>query len=358
MQDNTTRKDLNNKGLKNKGLNNKGLKNKGLKNKGPKDKSLESESLESESLESESLESESPKSENESATCKGQKSTEALLKHPKLWRAGELAQQQLQSRHGIPTGFSELDDLLPDHGWPGAALMELLMPSAGLGELRLLMPAIKHLSQTQSRWVAWINPPFIPYAPALQKLGVDTHKILLIHPRSHEDTLWALERASRSGSCSLAMAWLDEQKLQLKDTQRLQVATRQGETLTCLFRPDIQTLKPSMAELRLQLRELVSGQLQLDLLKRRGGWPVQGLTLPIADTTHTRHRAPAEIREQLELWRHTHRQPQAHRYPELKRPIAPATEMAHHAETETTAIDLHTYPRPEAAEQPTTASLH
>lgn len=296
---------------------------------------------------------------NKDPASKNKTDTEILLKHPKLWRAGELAQQQLQSRHGISTGFSELDALLPDHGWPGAALMELLMPSAGLGELRLLMPAIKHLSQTQSRWVAWINPPFIPYAPALKHLGIDTHKILLIHPRNHDDTLWALERACRSGSCSLAMAWLDEQKLQLKDTQRLQVATRQGETLTCLFRPDVQTPRPSMAELRLQLYELTDGQLKLDLLKRRGGWPVKGLTLPVADTTQTRHRAPAEIREQLELWRHTRRQHQAHKmHPEQQRPIDATPRTAQSVEVETTPIDLHTYPLPEHTEQPVPAPLH
>ena len=290
---------------------------------------------------------------------KNQTSTEILLKHPKLWRAGELAQQQLQSRHGTPTGFSELDALLPDQGWPGAALMELLMPSAGLGELRLLMPAIKHLSQTQSRWVAWINPPFIPYAPALKHLGIDTHKILLIHPRSHEDTLWALERACRSGSCSLAMAWLDEQKLQLKDTQRLQVATRQGETLTCLFRPDVQTSRPSMAELRLKLSELTGGQLKLDLLKRRGGWPVKGLTLPVADMTQTQHRTRAEIREQLELWRHTHKQHQTYKMQRgQQRQIEANSQPAHSVEVESTVIDLHTYPLTEHTEQPVPAPLH
>ena len=183
--------------------------------------------------------------------------------------------------------------------------MELLMPSAGIGELRLLIPAIKHLSCSQGRWVAWINPPFIPYAPALKALGVDTGKVLLIHPRTHEDALWALERATRSGSCSLAMAWLDERQLKFKDTQRLQVASRQGETLTCLFRPtsNAPVLQASMAELRLQLHDLSRGELKLDILKRRGSWPLPGLTLSVAEATSTQRLADQEIQEQLELWR-------------------------------------------------------
>ncbi len=153
--------------------------------------------------------------------------------------------------------------------------------------------------------MAWINPPFIPYAPALKDLGVDTDKILLIHPRTHEDALWALERATRSGSCSLAMAWLDERQLKLKDTQRLQVASRQGETLTCLFRPTSNTLavQASMAELRLQLHDLSHGELKLDILKRRGGWPMPGLTLSVAEATSTQRLAEQDIQEQLELWR-------------------------------------------------------
>ena len=60
--------------------------------------------------------------------------------------------------------------------------MELLLPCAGIGELRLLMPALRALSNTQNRWLAWINPPFIPYAPALQAAGIESSKILLIHP--------------------------------------------------------------------------------------------------------------------------------------------------------------------------------
>ncbi len=102
----------------------------------------------------------------------------------------------------------------------------------------LLVPALQQLSRSEDRWLTWINPPFIPYAPALQSVGIDTSKILLIHPRTHADTLWALERTCKSGSCSIALAWLDEKKLKLKDTQRLQIAAKQGRTLTCLFRPE------------------------------------------------------------------------------------------------------------------------
>jgi cell division inhibitor SulA len=228
-----------------------------------------------------------------------------LFQHPDLWRAGQLpaAGNSGDQATTTPSGFPELDNYLPGDGWPQSGLSEVLLPTAGIGELQLLMPLLKQLS-SQMRWIAWINPPFVPYAPALEAAGVDVSKILLIHPKNHKDALWSLERASRSGTCSLALAWLDEQQMRLKDTQRLQLAAKQGNTLTCLFRPAQAASQASMAELRLQLAvpDATSAgepdQLKLSILKRRGGWPVPEMQLNLEVG-----RSRAEIREQLSLWR-------------------------------------------------------
>jgi cell division inhibitor SulA len=221
-----------------------------------------------------------------------------LLKHPDLWRAGQLG----TTPEALTTGFPQLDAHLPGNGWPRAGLGEFLLSTTGVGELRLLAPLLKHVSRSEARWVAWVNPPFVPYAPALSALGIDISKVLLIHPKDHKDALWALERASRSGTCSVALGWLDEKKLKVKDTQRLQFAARQGRTFTCLFRPEQAAAHNSMAELRLQMHapscEQQPGELNVSINKRRGGWPVQGLHLSVSDA-----RKPEEIREQLSLWR-------------------------------------------------------
>ncbi len=230
---------------------------------------------------------------------------ENLLRHPDLWRAGQLAANTVHK--GLATGYAGLDKLLPGRGWPQAGLMEMLLACAGVGELRLLAPAMRALSHTQERWIAWVNPPFIPYAPALEAAGVDISRILLIHPQNHKDTLWSVERACKSGTCSLVLAWPDEKKLKLKDTQRLQVAAKQGGTLACLLRPQSAQAQPSMAELRLGLKAGTEpGQLRLDVLKRRGGWPVQDVTLNIDTATGTRHRRQQDVQQQLTLWRAQH----------------------------------------------------
>jgi cell division inhibitor SulA len=181
-----------------------------------------------------------------------------------------------------------------------------MLPSSGLGELKLLLPVLKTLSR-QARWIAWVNPPFIPYAPALKAAGVDIDKILLIHPKNHKDALWALERATQSGTCSAALAWLDERELKTKDTQRLQLAARQGGTLSCLIRPEKALEENSMAELRVAVRR-TEDTLNVSICKRRGGWPVPDLSLslrgePLQEKSLQEGRRPAEIREQLSLWR-------------------------------------------------------
>ena len=101
---------------------------------------------------------------------------QALLKHPNLWRAGELNQHRSP---GLRTGYDLLDRHLPGQGWPSSGLVELLLPCAGVGELRLLLPALAELSRRQQRWVGWVNPPFIPYAPALQAAGIDSLKAMV-----------------------------------------------------------------------------------------------------------------------------------------------------------------------------------
>jgi hypothetical protein len=218
----------------------------------------------------------------------------ALLDHPELWRAGQL----VHSSDTVSSGFAVLDAHLPGGGWPRAGLAEFLLATAGVGELRLLVPLMRTISRAETRWVAWIDPPFVPYAPALEAFGVDIRKILLIHPKNHREALWALERASRSGTCSLALAWLDERQLKQKDTRRLQIAARQGRTLTCLFRPEAAAAVNSMAELRLQVAPAEPGVMTVDIRKRRGGWPVAGIRLQIGSEI-----GPAEIREQLSCWR-------------------------------------------------------
>ncbi|RLK48832.1 cell division inhibitor SulA/protein ImuA [Alkalispirillum mobile] len=189
-----------------------------------------------------------------------------LLKHPRIWRAtGEAA--DTTTHRGLTTGFPALDAVLPGNGWSAGALTEVLYDQPGVGELRLVLPALARLSRA-GRWVVIIAPPTLPYAPALAAAGVDLRHLLLVHPRNNQERLWAVEQALRSGTCSAVLAWpgqLDNAAL-----RRLQLAAESGDAWGVLFRALQQAAQPSPAALRLTLDQNADGN-RLDIFKCRGG---------------------------------------------------------------------------------------
>src|SRR3982074_3606075 len=118
----------------------------------------------------------------------------ALLDRPDIWRGDSL------SRAGTPTvscGFPGLDAELPGGGGLAGALTEILPAHEGIGELRLLGPALAGLSQRGLR-LAWIAPPHLPYAPALAAAGIELANLVVVRAASPKETLWAAEPALAS----------------------------------------------------------------------------------------------------------------------------------------------------------------
>ena len=201
-----------------------------------------------------------------------------------LWRARDFPQFAQERRSGIGTGFAELDAAFFDGGWPRSGLAELLCDTPGIGELRLLVPALAALSSGEERWIAWVAPPFVPFAPALAAAGIDLAKLLLVRTDSASDALMAMELALKTGACSAVLGWLPEASLGFSELRRLLIAARQGGTWGSLFRPANTRRNASAAELRLRLHPGAADGLRVDIVKRRGGWPVADmqLTLPVA----------------------------------------------------------------------------
>ncbi|MCE2459300.1 MAG: translesion DNA synthesis-associated protein ImuA [Pseudomonadales bacterium] len=208
---------------------------------------------------------------------------------PNLWRASELPGLRSAGikSDGIETGFPGLDDVLFDQGWPRTGLTELLLDDPGIGELTLLASALASLSATEERLIAWIAPPFVPFAPALAAVGIDVSKMLLVYPDNHADALWTFEQVLKTGACSALLGWLAEHELKFAEIRRLQFAARQGRTWAGLFRPTTAAGNASPAELRLRLWPRPGG-LQLDVIKRRGGWPLSGIELDFDADIDTR----------------------------------------------------------------------
>jgi cell division inhibitor SulA/protein ImuA len=178
---------------------------------------------------------------------------------------------------GLASGYPELDRHLPGGGWPRESLTEVLTEHYGIGELRLLMPALARLSTetstqdfTEPGWIAWVAPPFQPYPPALQQCGIDLSRMLIVRPRDDSEILWSAEQALSSGTCAAVLLWpsiLDDQA-----SRRLQLAAEKGRSWAIAFRPLAARRQPSAAALRLELHP--DGQAtRVHILKSRGGRP-------------------------------------------------------------------------------------
>ncbi|OJZ21698.1 MAG: SOS cell division inhibitor SulA [Thiobacillus sp. 65-29] len=207
-------------------------------------------------------------------------SLESVLQHPGIWRGSQRAQA---AEAVLPTGFAALDAVLPGGGWPRGALTELLIRRQGIGELRLLTPALARLSE-EDGWLAWVAPPYVPYAAALAAAGIDLAHVLVAKPASDADTWWTAEQALRSGACGALLAWLraaDERRM-----RRLQLAAETGRAWGVLFRHARLATERSPAALRLLLEPASEG-LAVRVLKRRGGPVNRPLVVALPDAGRT-----------------------------------------------------------------------
>ena len=223
--------------------------------------------------------------------------------HPALWRAHQLGRAQAVV---LASGFDELDAQLPGGGWPAGVLTELLLPHAGVGELRLLAPVLA-VQQGRQRSLMWFDPPAAPCAWALAALGITVRQLVVVHsrrvlkappglrgsppkpdrhptrarePLPAADTLWALEHALKSGHLGAALAWLPA-RLPADALRRLQLAAQAHDGPVFLLRDAAVRSQPSAAPLRRLLASAGPDALRVTVLKRRGPLLAQPITLAL-----------------------------------------------------------------------------
>jgi len=210
-----------------------------------------------------------------------------LTKLPGVWRGGELENVV----HGtVATGHAALDRELPGGGWPLGTLSEVLHDGVGIGEMTFLAGALARASEG-ARMVAWINPPHLPYAPAIAQAGIALEHCLVVRPANREDALWAAEQALRSGACGAVLFWLGQEgRNEYACLRRLQMAAAAGRAMAVFFRSTAVERLSTPAHLRVVLvRE--EGVLKLRIPKRRG--PPLTSPVALADFHSIRHSRAA-----------------------------------------------------------------
>ena len=200
-------------------------------------------------------------------------SLDKLLENPRVWRG----HNPTQAAAGLASGYEILDRHLPGGGWPQSALTEILIERYGIGELRLLMPALAQLSSrddsadySEPGWIAWVAPPFQLYPPALVQYGIDLSRMLIVRPKDPSEILWSAEQALSSGTCTAVLFW--SERLDDQASRRLQLAAEKGHSWGIAFRPMAARRQPSAAALRLELHSGNEGS-RVHILKSRGGRP-------------------------------------------------------------------------------------
>lgn len=208
-------------------------------------------------------------------------------RYPGLWRAGQL--RQSGSVPVWPTGYDALSAELPGGGWPVGALTELLHAEEGVGELRLLRPALQSLAAARRRLVL-IGPPHPPNAMGLAAWGLPEKQTFWLRTTvavqkaarrgaaQQGDTLWAAEQVLRSHAFGGVLVWLPTARPEVM--RRLQVLAQASDAVVWVARPSAALRESSPASLRLHVSPQLDNALSIVFHKRRG--PVRDTPLVLA----------------------------------------------------------------------------
>ena len=257
-----------------------------------------------------------------------ERAARASLLHPGLWRASQIGTAPQRT---TATGFEALDAQLPGGGWPHGVLTELLLAQPGVGELRLLAPALAAVARLgqgprqgqkttplpadEGRCVMLFDPPAALCAWALVQCGLNSRHWLVVQSRAGQgrpavprnasqlspllpgaDLLWALEQALKSGHVGAILAWLPLM-LRADALRRLQIAAQAHDGPVFVFRDAQARSRPSPAPLRVLLQPAGVDGLQLRLLKRRGPPLDQPLRLVLPAVLSPYQQAQAQVQE-------------------------------------------------------------
>lgn len=182
--------------------------------------------------------------------------------HPALWRGTQFSER---TGPALPTGHAALDAELPGGGWPTGALIELLVHQHGIGEVRLLKPALA--SSNSERPVVLLRPPFRPNALCWTNWALPPDRLLCIDTQRTRDAWWAAEQVLRHNCCAALILWADP--IAMPQLRRLHLAAQAGEALFFMFRPLAARAQASPAALRCVLAPQASG-VRVAIVKRRG----------------------------------------------------------------------------------------
>lgn len=181
-----------------------------------------------------------------------------------VWQ-GQEPQTQPTAESYFPSGIASLDKALGG-GWLSGSMNELQVARNFIGELALVLPLLRRSSPS-----VWINPPAEPYAPGWHAQNMLSSQQYIVRTDKHEDALWALQQNLQAGCMGLVLAWFEH--ISASAIRKLQHTAQQQQSCVFIFTKPQAQLEARAYTNRLLLSRNGQG-LEIELLKRRYGWPL------------------------------------------------------------------------------------
>lgn len=226
----------------------------------------------------------------------------------KLRRWERFGVKRGRSERIVSTGIPPLDALLPEGGVPPGTIIECLSAATGSGSETLAMIVAGHVMGEQGVCVV-IDRSGSFYPPAATLWVQELGRMLVVHPQSDRDAVWALEQSLRCSGVAVVVCRLE--KLSQQAWRRLQLAGETGGGIGLVLRSAEQREGPSWAGVRLLVKPLPVGgidrevsvvgeqewspgrRMRIELIHCRGRTQEGSVELEIDDETGDVHLAPA-----------------------------------------------------------------
>lgn len=168
------------------------------------------------------------------------------------------------------TGYDELDAVL-EGGFPSHGVLDIHSP-VGIGELRLLLPALRARQHRETRMLVLIAPPVMINGEMLAEYGFNLEHVLILTPQSSQEALWSAEECLKSSCCNAVLLW--QKNIEIHQVKRLNLAAEQGAALHIMMRPQGPSELSLPVSLGMSLTPHSQG-IQVNVTKRKGGWSGQ-----------------------------------------------------------------------------------
>ena len=171
----------------------------------------------------------------------------------------------------VPTGWEQLDSILPYGGWRSGQLVEWLGEVKGGGVGLLGLWSAWQVAQRGGVLVVLDNTgKFFP--PAAAALGIHLSRMLVVSPQGKADFDWTLDQVLRCRA--VGAVWVNLPKIDNRAYRRLQLAVEQSGVFGVLVREQKCLPDPTWAHLRLRATPLAgqgNWRFRVEVIRAVGG---------------------------------------------------------------------------------------